>query len=243
MSVLLRTPELAPILATLDTVRTRRPAAVHGLAAGLVVEDPTGWVPATRFTDPTVLTEVLEAARVRWGAGPAAAAALAWKSYTYWVVLPAVLGYAVGRVPDLSAPNVLVRLHGVPPFLEVGLRTPGVQTSGDLAGYLGRTLLDAHLAPVLDTLRGLVHLGRRTLLGSLASAVAYSLTRAADVLPGPVGPTAKTLLAELGVADLVELTPDLHVQRRTCCLAFTLPQPKICSGCCVPHPPQDDVVG
>ena len=48
---------------------------------------------------------------------------------------------------------------------------------------------------------------------------------------------AQTLLSALDVADLVTLEPDpegLRVQRRTCCLAFTLPGQKICAGCCVP---------
>ena len=238
MAVLLRAAELAPIQSVLDTVGTQRGrAAVHGLAPGLVVEDPTGWVPAAQFTDGSALPGLIAMAEARWGAGPATAAALAWKSYAYWVTLPAALGYAVGRVPDLSAGNVLVKLHGIPPFVEIGLRGGHVETGSDLAGYLRRTLLDGHLDPVLDGLHRRVRLGRRTLLGSLASAVAYSLTRAADALPGPVGPTAATLLAALGVADLVEITPDLRVQRKTCCLAFTLPQPKICSGCCVPQLP------
>jgi ferric iron reductase protein FhuF len=39
------------------------------------------------------------------------------------------------------------------------------------------------------------------------------------------------------VADLIELVPErdgrLDVQRKTCCLAFTLPQPKVCKGCCI----------
>jgi hypothetical protein len=238
MAVLLRAPELAPILSVLDTIGTQRgPAAVHGLAPRLVVEDPTGWVPATRFTDGSALPGLIALAEARWGAGPAAAAALAWKSYAYWVTLPAALGYALGRVPDLSAGNVLVKLHGAAPFVEIGLRGPHIETTKDLAGYLRRTLFDGHLDPVLDGLHRRVRLGRRTLLGSLASAVAYSLTRGAEALPGPVGPTAATLLAALGVADLVEITPDLRVQRKTCCLAFTLPQAKICSGCCVPHLP------
>ena len=238
MDVLLRAPELAPILSVLDTVGTRRgPAAVHGLAPGLVVEDPTGWVPATQFTDGSALPGLIAVAEARWGAGPAAAAALAWKSYAYWVTLPAALGYAVGRVPDLSAGNVLVKLHGVPPFVEIGLRGAHVETGEDLAGYVRRTLLDGHLDAVLDGLHTRVRRPSRTLLGSLASAVAYSLTRGADALPGPVAPTAATLLAALGVADLVEITPDLRVQRKTCCLAFTLPQPKICSGCCIPQSP------
>jgi hypothetical protein len=147
----------------------------------------------------------------------------------------------------MSAGNVLVRLHGVAPFLEIGLRTPAVAVapgnrSGalpqarvvkDLPAYLRRTLVDEHLGAVLDGLRGLVRVGRRTLLGSLASGVAYGLIRSADVLPAPVAPTARTLLTALGVEELVEIGPQLDVRRRTCCLAFTLPQPKICSSCCI----------
>jgi ferric iron reductase protein FhuF len=242
--------ELAPIAATLDSIRTRcGVSAVHGLAPGLLVTDPAGWTPATSFTDGTTLPALLDAARKRWGASPHAAAALAWKSYAYWVSLPAVVGYATaGRVPDLSAGNVLVRLHGAPPFVEVGLRRPGIAVApddplaltgtarvvADLPGYLRQTLVDEHLAAVLDGLRDLVHVGHRTLLGSLASGVAYALVRAGDALPGPIAPTARTLLTALGVADLVEITPQLTVRRRTCCLAFTLPQPKVCASCCLP---------
>jgi hypothetical protein len=162
-----------------------------------------------------------------------------------------VVGYAVaGRVPDMSARNVLIRLHVAAPFLEIGLRAPKmgvapgdrlasrphVQIAEDLPGYLRRTLVDGHLGPVLEGLHQLVRVGRRTLLGSLASGVAYSLTRSADALPGPVAPAAATLLKALGVDHLVEITPQLGVQRHTCCLAFTLPEPKICAGCCIRCP-------
>jgi ferric iron reductase protein FhuF len=126
--------------------------------------------------------------------------------------------------------------------------TGNVRVAPDLPGYLRQTLVDEHLGPVLDGLRELVHLGRRTLLGSLASGVAYALVRSSDALPGPIAATrslserrpvsvrqtARTLLAALGVEDLVEITPQLGVRRRTCCLAFTLPQPKVCSSCCLP---------
>jgi ferric iron reductase protein FhuF len=66
--------------------------------------------------------------------------------------------------------------------------------------------------------------------------VAHGLSRAADVVPGPTLATAEQVLASLGVDDLVELGPregGLDVRRKTCCLAFTLPEPKICSGCCI----------
>src|SRR5436190_6637651 len=168
VSVLLCAPEVAPIMGVLESVRLQRgPAAVHGLAPGLVVDDPTGWIPASRFTDGSALPALLTAARDRWGASPAAAAALAWKSYTYWLSLPAVIGYAAaGRVPDLSPGNVLIQVPGADPFLRIGLRRPTVEVTGDLAGYLRRTMLDGHLDAVLEGLRGLVHIGRRTMLGS-----------------------------------------------------------------------------
>src|SRR4029453_10748451 len=99
------------------------------------------------------------------------------------------------------------------------------------------SLLDQHLSPLLDAIHDKVRLGQRTLLGSLASGVAYAVLRSADVLPGRSAETIDTLLKALQVGGLVELVPGragkLDVQRKTCCLAFTLPQPKICTGCCI----------
>jgi hypothetical protein len=271
------TSPLGPILDTLDGMHRRRPGGrAHGVAPGLVVTDPAGWLPAEQFADGTALPDLIHAAEVRWGVRPAgpgqspgaaptgappvhrhaatvtvhrhAAAAVAWKAYTYWLALPAVLGYAAAqRVPDMSAGNTLVRVHPAGPFLEFGLRRPlvavpegdplagqpGVREVPDLAGFLREGLLDGHLTPVLDGLHELVRIGRRTLLGSLASGVGHGLVRARDHLPGPVGPTADALLAALGVADLVEITAEPAVRRRTCCLAFTLPEPRVCQGCCI----------
>jgi hypothetical protein len=245
-------PPLTPILECLAAVQRRHgEAPVHGLAPGLLVRDPAGWLPATRFADGGALPDLLDAAHRRWSASPHAAAALAWKSYTYWLALPAVLGYAyAGRVPLMTAENTLVRLHVSAPFLEIGLAgaqvavrpgdplagRPGVRVVEDLPEYLRATLVDQHLAPVLDALRGRVRLSRRTLLGSLASAIGYALVRARHVLPVPVPETAHTLLSALGIEDLVEISAESGVQRRTCCLAFTLPEPRICRGCCIETP-------
>jgi len=81
--------------------------------------------------------------------------------------------------------------------------------------------------------------GRRTLAGSIASAVCYALQRASDVLPGSAEMTAAALLDALGMADLVDFGPDaagrLQVRRRTCCLAFALDTPKICASCVIPQ--------
>jgi hypothetical protein len=252
---------LAPISATLSAIRARRgPAATHGLAPGLVVPDPVGWIPATALADGAQVDALLDAAKQRWGAAPHAAAALAWKAYSYWLALPAVLGWASARrVPLLDPFRVLVRFTGHQPLLTLGLRratvavlpsdpllaagsTPSwdlrvVADEAELLATLRHTLLDAHLMPIMDRIRERTHLGQRTLLGSVASGVAYGVTRASDALPGSTTETAGTLLDALGVADLVSLhrapTGELDVQRNTCCLAFTLPEPKICSGCCI----------
>jgi hypothetical protein len=57
------------------------------------------------------------------------------------------------------------------------------------------------------------------------------------VLPGSTLDAANTLLDGLGLAGLVDLAPGasgrLEVHRRTCCLAFALPEPRICAGCVI----------
>src|SRR5688572_16672570 len=111
------TTSLAPIVATLRDVEVRHgSAAVHGLVPGLVPEDTTGWIRATELIPAapdggqrTPLDDLLDAAKQRWTAQPHAAAALAWKCYTYWLTLPALVGYAtVRRVPLPRLDDILV---------------------------------------------------------------------------------------------------------------------------------------
>ncbi len=225
MTATVRTPPpIIPVLQAVEEMRDRLgDGPVHGLARGLVVSDPDGWTPATRYADASALPALISAGQRRWGASPHVAAALAWKSYCYWLALPAVLGYAAGRVPDVSAGNVLIRPHLGRPFLEIGL-SRSVFTGPEA---LREKLLDQHLLPVLDGLHGLTHLGRRTLLGAVASGVAHAVVRSGRL------DVAAPVLDALGVADLVEITPAGEVHRRTCCLAFALPEPKVCRGCCL----------
>ncbi|MBM2617028.1 hypothetical protein JIG36_15835 [Actinoplanes sp. LDG1-06] len=228
-----------------------------GVAPDLVVHDTAGWSPASVLAGDRLDT-LLDSSRRRWNAQPHAAAALAWKAYTYWLALPAVLGYASARrVPLLTAGDVLVHFDDPRPLVTLGLRSgtevavlpgdpiaiaglPHVRVVPDeeaLLAELRRSLLDQHLSPLLDAIHSRVRLGKRTLLGSLSSGVAYGVLRSADVLPGPSAETIAQLHRALGVEDLVELVPGpngrLDVQRKTCCLAFTLPQPKVCKGCCI----------
>jgi hypothetical protein len=227
-----------------------------------VPDGEPGWLPATRLLsddgpahDRRGLDDLLDAAKQRWGASPHVAAALAWRSYTYWLAMPVVIGWAVARrVPLLDPADVLVRMAVThdQPLLTMGLRRvrmavlPGDPTAGDvtvvesdaaLLRVLRTTLRDRHLDRLLERIRDRVNLGARTMLGSLASAIAYGVVRGVDAPAAQLTAATETLLATLDVPDLVDLQPGpdgrLEVRRRTCCLAFTLPEPKICSGCCL----------
>ncbi|MDG4806781.1 IucA/IucC family C-terminal-domain containing protein [Micromonospora sp. WMMD1120] len=229
-----------------------------GLARGLLVDDEFGWAPASTLIDGTRLPELLRNAAVRWGGTPHACAALAWKSYSYWTALPVVLGWASARRVPLAGPDdVLIHFEDHRQLLTLGLRSgtavavlpndplalaglPQVRVVADeaeLLAALRASLLDAHLSPLIAAIQSEVRVGARTLLGSVASGIAHGLLRAADNLPGPTTQNIETLLGALDLADLIELVPGANgeptVQRRTCCLAFTLPRPKVCQGCCV----------
>jgi hypothetical protein len=252
----IRPRPLAPVTATLRSMFGTS-TEVPGLAPDLVVPDLAGWSPTARLAD-VHLDTLLETARRRWNAQPHAAAALAWKAYTYWLALPAVLGWtSARRVPLLTATDTVMHFDDPRPLITLGLR-PGIPVAvlpNDPLAFSGlaqvrvvpdetallaefrRSILDEHLSPLLDALHGRVRLGKRTLLGSLASGIAYGVLRSADAVPGSSAETIDKLLGTLGVRDLIELHPSrngkIDVQRKTCCLAFTLPQPKVCPGCCI----------
>ena len=247
---------LAPVTATLRAMFGTS-TDIPGVAPDLLVHDTAGWLP-TRALAGDHLDTLLDSARRRWNAQPHAAAALAWKAYTYWLALPAVLGWASARrVPLLTAGDVLMHFDDPRPLVTLGLRAdipvavlpgdpiaiaglPQVRVVPDEAALLAelrRSLIDEQLNPLLDAIHDRVRLGKRTLLGSLSSGVAYGVLRSADVLPGPSAETIARLHEALGVDGLIELVPGhngkLDVQRKTCCLAFTLPKPKVCKGCCI----------
>lgn len=239
-------PGLMPVERALAGLRRRGQApAAGGLAPGLVVPaGAAGWTPASALLSGGFLDELLVAAKQRWNAQPPAAAALAWRSYTYWLALPAVLGWATARrVPLLGPDDVLVQIahQRDRPLVTIGLRRLRLAAGPEpeRLGQLRATLRGEHLDPLLAQLQTRVNLGTRTLLGSLASAVGYGAARGVRASPARIVATAGTLLSALGVSELVHLEPGpdgVTVQRRTCCLAFTLPEPKVCSGCCLRFP-------
>jgi hypothetical protein len=255
---------LSPIRDTLRAMAARPDLPpLHGIRPDLGIDHTDGWVPATELISGLAMDDFLDTAKQRWRATPHAAAALAWKCYSFWLALPAVLGYAAARRVVLLRPDAVSwKWSADQPFLTVGVTSvevavlpsdplaagsardrlaAGIRIVADedaLLTELRRSLVEQHLSPLLENVRNGLHISRRTFWGSLASGVAHGLSRAAEVVPGSTLETADQVLGALGVRDLVDLTPregraGLKVQRKSCCLAFTLPEPKICSGCCI----------
>jgi hypothetical protein len=241
----------APILAAIAAgygTSTRVP----GLAADLLVTDLDGWFAAADLPGDD-LEILLTAARRRWVvAQPHVSAALIWKAYSYWLSVPAVFGWvAARRVPHLGAEHVLVRFDDHYAPVRVGLRAdvpvsvlpddplagagePRVSVVADedaLLGTMRRTLLDEHVTPLLDAVQGAARISRRLLLGSLSSGIAHAAHRAAVVSGAPPEEVTGRVLRTFDVAGLVEWDAE-RVRRRTCCLAFTIPNQRFCGDCC-----------
>ena len=191
------------------------------------VRDVRRWQPAERFADAetVVATGLLDRPARDWGAAPHTAAALAWKAYAWWLVNPVVLAFAAGRpLPRLDAPNVEVSLADERPYVEFRVLDPTPLRRIDAVRGLRETLLDRHLAPVAGALSTATRIGRRTLWGSVAEAVAHPLLTRGDA------DTAERLLHGLGLADLVTLD-GTFAARRTCCQAIAVPGLGVCDSC------------
>jgi ferric iron reductase protein FhuF len=245
---------LAPVLDALDTVRDGR--AEFGIADDL--RAGADWVPASALVDGTALPRLLSVPITQWDAKPHAAAALAYKQYTYWLAMPAVLGWATARrVPLLSADNVAVEFLDDTPYFRLGMLRPTVAVLADdpaagrpgtvvvdsadeLLAVLADTLRDRHVAPLIEATRRHVRIGAHTLWGQLAASVGYALAAAEPVLDGAAA-DAQALLSALRLTNLAELcdTGDsLRVRRNTCCLAFVVPGlgNRLCPDCCITRP-------
>src|SRR5258706_10830565 len=113
--------------------------------------------------------------------------------YSFGLALPAVLGYAAARRVRLVGREVVCwKWSPHQPFLFLGLSgaevavlpsdplaaspVPGVKVVADDAALLAElraSLVDAHLAPLLERIRAGMRVSGRTFWGSLASGVAH----------------------------------------------------------------------
>jgi hypothetical protein len=253
---------LAPVVGALaDVAASRGRRATAGVAAGLVVPVHAGWIPASAFAEPdgAPLRDLLDRVGAAYRVPPHAAVALAWKAYSYWTALPAVVGWSAHRRVLLAGPDdVVVRQSPTRPYLTVGVRRaavavlpgdpvagePGVRVVPDesaLLDALRTSLVDTHLAAALAAFHRAGRVGERQLWGSVAEALTYPLAAFAPVFGRPVRAEVDTMLAGIGapLARLVHVAPDdaepcgFAVRRRTCCLAFTNADLGFCASCCV----------
>lgn len=241
-----------------DRVERRvSPHPVAGLQDWLRGAPPADAVafPAAELAAGERVDELMATAAALWGGSAHANAALAWKTYCYWTVAPVVLGYlADRRVPVMDAADTVFAVSRDAPMFSVRqvrprflvlphdpcAAAPGAEVAaneGDLLDRLRTSVFEDHLAPVLDAFLVRVRVGRRTMLGSLASGLAYAVASMAQVAPEPDEVVAKTLLDVFDVAHLVDIATDnagrLVYRRRTCCLALTIEGGRTCSTCCV----------
>ena len=123
---------LSPINASLAAMRRRHGEdSLQGLVPGLRASR-AAWPPAATLLTADGMADFLATAARRWSAQPPAAAALAWKCYSYWLALPAVVGYAAARrVPIMTPSEVLVHYSPHQPFVRLGsARHEGVPGTG-----------------------------------------------------------------------------------------------------------------
>jgi len=245
---------LGPVLQSVARVANGAPLASIG------ADETATWHPASCLADPDgpVLTRLLDDAARRWGLGPHAAAALAFKGYAWAATLPVVVGWLLHqRVPLLDAARVRVGIADDLPYVRFDLAGasvgvlrgdpaaahPSALAVDDPAALLAAAkaaLVDDHLAGVITALDRATRVGERLLWGSVAEAIAQpALIWPAGTVADPVA-TSRRLIDGFGehVADLVEIVDDPgrpRVQRRTCCLWFTggIGRGRYCASCCV----------
>jgi hypothetical protein len=188
------------------------------------------WLTASVLTDPgrPELRAFLRGWEETCVAAPAAAAALWWKQYSWYLTIAAVEGWMFGTVPDLDPRYVPIRVSQSRPYVVVrpGPAEPIVGGSArHFAEWFRQDVLDTHLAPIVERLHDLTRVGRRVLWGSVAHAIAYPLAGGL--------PDYEDVLAEIGAPldGLVSCGDDGSVERNTCCLAFRMGEPTVCSYC------------
>lgn len=215
---------------------------VLGVPPGLVADDSPGWIPVSELArEPHgPLLALVDETAERWNAPRHVAAALLWKTYTYWNTLPMVLGWALERrVPLMRLADTLVRPSDAGVTIAATAVTvavlpgdplagaPGTTVVPDLASAIRDALLDGQ-HPLIRALCAQTRLGERTLWGSTAEAVAHPLL---SLVPRD---DVTRLLTEIGPPVNGLLVPDGDgYRRRTCCLWITLPDADPCSTCCV----------
>jgi ferric iron reductase protein FhuF len=204
------------------------------LAIPLARARPDDWIPADDLVSGARLEELFALPERLWAAPAHAAVVLAWKAYTYRLVLPLVKAWTSARqVPVLSADNVRCQMRTSPPYVMVELCCQDPVTLPDEQSrldFVRDSLIDRHLRPLLERTKESRRISERVLWGQAATAIAYCF---ADHSPSAA--TAVTDCARLTellpVTGLAGIGDDDAVWQTTCCLAFASPGLTACRTC------------
>lgn len=248
---------LHPLGAVLDAVAEVAPGFAP---ASLDGGDTAVWYSVSRLTDPdgSPLRALLHDAARRWGVGPHAAAALAFKGYAWAATLPVLVGWARHRrVPLPETDRIRVGISAKMPYVRFDLAGAAVavlpddpaaahpaalvvRDPGGLLDAARAALVDDHLAAVVAALHGATRVGERLLWGTVAEAIAQPALLMADGTVADRFARARMLLDAFGdrvrdLVDVVEGPAEPRVRRRTCCLWFTAAdgRGRYCASCCV----------
>jgi ferric iron reductase protein FhuF len=197
------------------------------------------WLRASAFTEPAgaPLSALVARPQREWGAAPHAAAALAWKAYSWWLLDPVVRALMADRpVPVPGLHDTEVAMLDTSPYIAFRPAGSASVTPGsgyDVLARVASEVLEGHLHPVARALSAATRVGARTLWGSVAEAVSY------PVLAAGRPELARRLLVAWSLDELIDLVDPLmdpttsaaQPLRRTCCLAVTVPGLGVCETC------------
>ncbi len=238
-----RRDEPCDLTAVLDDV-----AAVGPFFALPVVPASEAAVPFSHLhTEPGPLADRIARVRAGLGSDERVAASIAFQGLVARLVSAPLAAVALhGVLPDLT--GLGRRPGGDDPWAPVltgtgAVRTPDpVEDPAGAAAPLGEDLLERHLLPLIEAVRGLVPVSGHVLRGNVASALAGSARVLDTARPGSrpavlgvlgallahpaLAGTGRLLLLEPGVADT-----EWGFRRRSCCLYYRVPGGGTCGDC------------
>lgn len=248
-----RPDTLAGTLEIAGQIGERFPLLHSGLAGPDVLA-------ADNLTDADIARGIADRGRDVGSDEDRVASVLFLQTYVYRVAAPMLAAWVLhGRIPDVSASNLVLRFNGIGRPQDVAMKTPRVYalpgditrdaetvTVTDLTDAAIRVLLDGHLLPMTERLRQSRKMGLPLARGAVASQIGMALTFIDAQSAVPWQTTAQIAVEFFErTADLIAgqgRSGDMHYKqlgdregvtfrRGTCCLVYRVPGKGYCGGC------------